>query len=132
MYEMKPEYYTGIAVIDKEHERLFELAEETYELLNNGILQNKTESLMTLISELIDYTRKHFSHEELYMKSIQYAHIEEHAAQHRQFEESLLQFDLDAIEDDFEGQNEAIENLLDFLANWLINHILKVDKLYVQ
>ena len=34
MYEMKPEYYTGIKAIDQEHTRLFELAQETYELMN--------------------------------------------------------------------------------------------------
>lgn len=32
MYEMKPEYYTGIAQIDEEHKKLFEIADEAYEL----------------------------------------------------------------------------------------------------
>ena len=30
MFEMKPEYYTGIEKIYQEHARLFELAQETY------------------------------------------------------------------------------------------------------
>ena len=46
MFEMKPEYYTGIEKIDQEHARLFELAQETYELLNNDILQDKSDSLL--------------------------------------------------------------------------------------
>jgi len=50
MYEMKPEYYTGIEAIDKEHTRLFELAQETHDLLNNEILLDKTDSLTALIS----------------------------------------------------------------------------------
>ena len=29
MYEMKPEYYTGIEAIDQEHSRLFDMAQET-------------------------------------------------------------------------------------------------------
>ena len=53
MYEMKPEYYTGIAAIDQEHTRLFELAEETYQLLNDDFIQDKTDSLIHLISDLI-------------------------------------------------------------------------------
>lgn len=132
MYEMKPEYYTGIEAIDKEHARLFELAGQTYELLNNDILLDKADSITNLISELINYTRTHFSHEEAYMKSIRYPHISAHTQQHRKFEEALLDFDLDSIEDDFDGQNEAVQNLLDFLINWLTNHIMKVDMLYTK
>lgn len=129
MYEIKPEYLTGIEFIDKEHTRLFELADETYEVLHDDISQDKTSDIVRLVSELIDYTRVHFTHEEEYQKSINYPFYEQHAAQHRQFEESLLAIDIDAIEHDLEGQNETVEGILEFLVNWLINHIKKVDGL---
>lgn len=132
MYKMKPEYYTGIMAIDKEHARLFELVQQAHDLLNNDILLDKSDRLTDLISELINYTRTHFSHEEEYMESIHYEQLALHAAQHRKFEESLAEFDLDSLEEDYDGQNEAIQNLLDFLVNWLINHIMKVDMLYVK
>ena len=64
MYEMKPEYYTGVDFVDKEHEKLFDLANEAYDLLFDSFLQDKTDRIIHLISELIDYTRTHFSHEE--------------------------------------------------------------------
>ncbi len=130
MYEMKPEYFTGVDFIDTEHARLFELAQETYDLLQDTF-QYKTDQIIALVSELIDYTRTHFSHEEAYQKEIQYPYIKEHAAQHRQFEDSLMQIDLDNLSDDFDEQNETIENILNFLINWLVNHILKVDMLLV-
>ena len=132
MYKMKPEYYTGILSIDQEHARLFELAQQTHDLLNNDILMDKTDSLTDLISELINYTRTHFSHEEAYMEQIQYPSLSAHMAQHRQFEQRLLEFDMDALEEDFDEQNEAVQNLLDFLVNWLINHIMKVDMRYTE
>ncbi len=132
MYEMKPDYYTGIDFIDKEHTRLFELAQETYDLLQDDFSQDKTSAIVQLVSELIDYTRVHFSHEEAYQKSIDYPYITEHAAQHRQFEDSLSQIDIDALENDLDEQNETVENLLEFLAGWLINHIKKVDMLLVK
>ena len=31
MYEMKPEYYIGIDMIDEEHKQLFKYADEAYE-----------------------------------------------------------------------------------------------------
>ena len=82
-YEMKPEYFTGIAEIDKEHARLFELAQETDDLLEDDLLQDKTEQLVYLVSELINYTRIHFSHEEDYLRSIHYSDFAAHSAQHR-------------------------------------------------
>lgn len=127
MYEMKPEYYTGIEFIDQEHARLFELAQETYDLLYDSLLQDKTDSIAGLVSELIDYTRTHFSHEEAYQKQIGYEHIAEHAAQHRQFEDSLAEIDLDEISNDLEHQEELVENILNFLIDWLTTHIRKVD-----
>lgn len=132
MYEIKPEYLTGIGFMDQEHTRLFEIAEETRELLNDDISQDKSSQIVRLVSELIDYTRVHFSHEEEYQKSIHYPYIAEHAAQHRQFEDSLSKIDVDALENDLEGQNDMVESILEFLVNWLVNHILKVDKLLAQ
>lgn len=132
MYEIKPEYLTGIESIDKEHTRLFDLADETYQILHNDLSQDKTSEIVRLVSELIDYTRVHFSNEEAYQKSIQYPYLAEHAMQHRQFEDSLLAIDIDSLENDLEQQNETVESILEFLVNWLVNHILKVDMLYVN
>ena len=39
MYEMKPEYYIGIDMIDEEHKQLFKYADEAYELLHDALHQ---------------------------------------------------------------------------------------------
>lgn len=41
MYEMKPEYYIGIAMIDEEHKQLFKYADEAYELLHEEFTPDK-------------------------------------------------------------------------------------------
>ncbi len=132
MYEMKPEYYTGIEMIDKEHARLFELVQQTSDLLNDEYLLDKANEIVGLVSELINYTRTHFSHEEEYMEKIGYAGIKDHIPQHRKFEDKLMEIDLEAIENDFEHQDETVEDLLGFLLNWLVDHILYVDMKYVK
>ena len=131
MYEMKPEYYTGIESIDQEHSRLFELAQETLDLLTDDLVYDKTEKLNSLISELIDYTKTHFAHEEAFMKSIHYAEIDSHMILHRKFEDNLMQFDPDLLEDT-DSQNEVVEKLLGFLITWLIDHIQRVDMVYAN
>jgi len=56
MYEMKPEYFTGIDFIDKEHARLFAIADEAYQLLKNEFIPDKYDHIMNLVNELKDYT----------------------------------------------------------------------------
>ena len=36
MYEMKPEYYIGIDMIDEEHKQLFKYADEAYEQIGRA------------------------------------------------------------------------------------------------
>ena len=127
MYKLKPEYYIGIEEIDKEHEHLFDLADATYELLHNDIWMDKSDEIVRLQSELIDYTRQHFAHEEAYMKSIHYSDYEEHIAEHRQFEIMLSDMDVEKLEEDVSKQGEAIEHLLEFLVSWLKQHIQVQD-----
>lgn len=127
MYEMKPEYYTGIEAIDKEHERLFELAEKTYQLLKAEFIPDKYDNIKDVLLELRAYTSTHFAHEEAYMESINYKRLTPQKIQHRAFVKKLEELDLeDMIEDNPE---ETIGKILEFLTDWLVHHILDNDKL---
>lgn len=128
MYEMKEEYKTGIQMIDDEHTRLFELAEAAYQLLQEEFLTDKYDQIKAIFDELTDYTKKHFSDEEEYMESIDYQAIFIQRAQHKQFVQRLEEVDLENEED----QDAVIAELLEFLTDWLINHIVKMDKLIAE
>ena len=126
MYEMKDEYRTGIELIDEEHTHLFELVEEAYQLLKQEFVSDKYDQMTSILQELKDYTVKHFSDEEEYMEKIDYPALFIQRAQHKVFVkklEEVNEMDLD------ENQDEVIEDLLSFLTDWLINHIMKMDKL---
>lgn len=127
MYEMKQEYYTGIEAIDKEHERLFELAEQTYQSLKAEFIPDKYDNIKDVLNELRDYTATHFAHEEEYMQSIGYKRITPQKIEHRAFVKKLSEMDIDEmIEDDPEG---TIGEILEYLTNWLVHHILEKDKM---
>lgn len=126
MYEMKPEYYTGIDFIDQEHARLFEIANEGYELLMNQFIPDKYDYIVRVIEQLKDYTKYHFQHEEEYMDSIGYKRILSQKVAHNDFIDKLEEFDLDRID---EEQKASLLELLEFLNTWLIEHIFKKDKL---
>lgn len=126
MYEMKPEYFTGITFIDEEHARLFEIANEAYDLLMNQFIPDKYDYIMQVLNDLKDYTKYHFGHEEEYMESIGYKRILSQKVEHAEFIEKL-----DALSDDTvdENQKVALLELLDFLNTWLVEHISKKDKM---
>lgn len=125
MYEMKDEYLTGIEAIDKEHRRLFEIAEELYQLCQNELVYDKYDQLVAVFNELKDYTHLHFAHEEEYMESIQYKKLFTQKIQHNAFCEKLDSLSLDEMD---ENQSKTIEDLLTFVTDWLVHHILETDK----
>lgn len=129
MFDMNPDYYhIGIAEIDQEHDRLFELANQAYALLHDEKLQDKRQNIIHIMSELVTYARTHFSHEEAYMLKIGYANRESHIAQHRQFEAKLSEIDFNVLEaSTIYDQLDVLKDLLDFLGDWLINHIISED-----
>ncbi|MGL5260598.1 MAG: bacteriohemerythrin [Lachnospiraceae bacterium] len=126
MYKMKNEFLTGIEQIDEEHAKLFKYANEAYFLLKDKFSSDKYDEIKNILEELKDYTKIHFSNEETYMESIQYDRIDIQKEQHIQFIEKLEDFEFIDID---ENQEEVIYEMLEFLNDWLISHILKEDKL---
>lgn len=129
MYEMKPEYYTGIEFIDQEHAKLFSIANEAYELLMNQFIPDKYDYIIEVVQQLKDYTKFHFSHEEEYMVSIGYKRLLSQKVDHADFIEKLDSFNLELID---ENQKGALLELIEFLNEWLIGHIYKKDKLIAE
>lgn len=123
---MKPEYYTGINMIDEEHKQLFKYADEAYELLHDEFIPDKYDRIDSILEKLRDYTVKHFADEEQYMESINYKKIFTQKVQHQEFIEKLDEF-MEQHNDEVEDQDEQITGILKYLTEWLINHILYVD-----
>lgn len=118
-------YLTGIALIDKEHKELFRIIGEVQHAISDEFLYDKYDEIVRLLEELKDYTKFHFQDEELYMESIHYDGLEAQKRAHDAFVTRLEEMDLEHID---ENQQETLEELLEFLTQWLVNHILNSDK----
>ena len=129
MYEMKQEYYTGIDFIDEEHKKLFEIANTVYELLTNEFIPDKYDYIMEIVNELKDYAKYHFKHEEEYMRIINYKKFLSHKVVHDDFIEKISEYDEHIVD---ENQKETLLELLEFLTDWLVDHILMQDKAIVD
>ena len=60
------------------------------------------------------------------MRKIGYEGLARQEILHQHFIDKLNELDLNDVD---ENQEAYLYDFLDFLQNWLINHILKVDKL---
>ncbi|MDE6318172.1 MAG: hemerythrin family protein, partial [Lachnospiraceae bacterium] len=78
-----------------------------------------------LMGELKEYTKFHFQDEEIYMESIHYEGLKAQKRAHEAFVSRLEEMDLDQID---ENQQETLEDMMEFLTEWLVNHILHSDK----
>lgn len=129
LIKWKEEYKIGIDHIDKQHQKLFEIANTAYELLKNEFYYDKFDKIIEILAELRDYAIYHFKSEEEYMLSINYKGYFSQKKAHDSFVEKINSVELDAID---ENQDQYILELLDFIVNWISDHILGSDKLIVS
>ncbi|MBR5597578.1 MAG: bacteriohemerythrin [Lachnospiraceae bacterium] len=119
------EYHTGIAIVDEEHQQLFDIIRRANDLITEELLHDKYDEIMSVLGELREYTIKHFSDEEEYMESIAYEGLPAQKKAHEMFVDRLNDINLDDMDD---NQQQYLIELVDFLLMWLVNHILKMDK----
>lgn len=126
MYEFKEAFKIGIEQIDAEHRRLFEIADQLYMLMVDEFIPDKYDYILEVLNELKDYAATHFKHEEEYMMKIRHRKLFSQKAEHDEFIAKVSEYDFNKID---ENQRQVILELLEFLNDWLIHHILESDKL---
>ncbi|NLW90156.1 MAG: hemerythrin family protein [Syntrophomonadaceae bacterium] len=125
MFEWKNDYSIGVDEIDKQHQKLFEIANRAYSLMKNDLITDKYDQLIDIFAELLDYTEYHFGFEEKYMTSIGYKKFLSHKVIHDDFVEKVKSIDLRQVDED---QDKHLMDILDFIVNWISEHILIQDK----
>ncbi len=90
--------------------------------------QRAAEFLNGLVDALIDYTAKHFKDEEGVMTKAGYPDI----IKHKQIHKELVGKVLDVQKKLKSGEAAVGVELLEFLKDWLVNHIKGTDKKYGQ
>lgn len=129
MIKWKDEYSIGVETIDEQHQKLFEIANRAYALLKNELLLDKYDRIVDIFGELKEYTEYHFRFEQEYMASIGYRKMLSHKVVHDDFVEKIKGINLDKMD---EEQDQYLMELLDFVVQWIEQHILGMDKKIVQ
>jgi hemerythrin-like metal-binding protein len=115
-------YSVKVNQMDQEHQRLIDIINNLYAAMRSG---RSTEAIGSILDELVAYTKTHFTHEEQLMQQANYGGL---ADQKRAHEALVSQ--LNEILDKYRSGTALGQEIMNFLKNWLINHIQGMDKQY--
>jgi hemerythrin-like metal-binding protein len=116
-------YSVGVKTLDSQHTVLFGLLNDLHAAMLKGQAQSLTGPLLR---KLVDYTHTHFAAEERMLTEARYPGLADHKIKHRE----LIQ-KVEGYAARFEkGEITLNLHLMNFLRDWLTNHIQKTDREY--
>jgi len=116
-------YSVNISEIDSQHKKLIELINQLHEAMRVG---KGKDILGKILGELVNYTVYHFGTEEKLFNKYGYHEFVKHKKQH----DDLTGQVRDTADKFGKGDNIITVEVMNFLKNWLNDHILASDKKY--
>ena len=117
------ELSVGIGIIDNQHKGLVDLINE----LNAAMRQRRSDAVLVgVLERLKQYTVKHFATEEEFFDKFGYPDAPAHKKAHRDLVEKVLAFEAELKS----GRAKVTMEIMRFLKDWLVGHIMGTDKRY--
>ena len=116
-------YSVGFELFDSQHKQLIEMINELYASFLSGEAHKKAAEI---VSEMVKYTDYHFKSEEKYFDKYHYPFTEEHKEIHKSFVNKAVELK-EGLES---GKVTVSYDIMNFLRQWLIEHIMGEDKKY--
>lgn len=113
----------SVKELDKQHQKLFDMINSLYEAMKTG---KGRDVLGGIFESLLDYTSVHFKNEEVLFDQYNYPDKANHKAAHKAFIEKVT-----GLYSKFKGGDTLVSvDVLNLLKDWLVEHIMKIDKNY--
>jgi hemerythrin-like metal-binding protein len=118
-------YSVKVGSIDADHKKLVEILNSLFTAMSKG---EGSKMISDLVKELHRYTIYHFSREEAFFRITGYPNAQKHIEEHKQFIGKVKEFQ-EMVD---KGKNDFSPNMLAFLKEWILNHIMVTDKAYSE
>jgi hemerythrin-like metal-binding protein len=115
-------YSVKIKEMDNQHKKLIDLINTLHDAMKVG---KGKEAVGEISTALVDYTKRHFSAEEMLMKLHDYPGYEDQKRAHMQLVSQIA-----VIQKKYEDGTVLSQDVITFLKNWLVNHIQGMDQKY--
>jgi len=118
-FEWTDSLLVGIKTIDDQHKQLVDMVNTLHHAVEEP---GQSCPAPELVARLKAYAAEHFHIEEGYMQAFAYPEFEAHMQEHQSFSDAVQTF-----EDNCARGSANASEVLDFLKQWLTEHILGVD-----
>ena len=115
-------YSVNNETIDKEHKELFDIAQEAFGYVEE---KDKTRKIKEIVTDLYDYMKTHFLHEEKFMQEINYPKLEEHKKLHRGIILKINEFVKQLPTMNISDFEKELAKIIDIS---LVHHIIQEDR----
>ena len=115
-------YSVNNEIIDKEHKELFNIAQEAFAYVEE---KDKTKKIKEIVTDLYDYMKTHFSHEEKFMQDINYPKSEEHKKLHREIILKINEYVKQLPTMNISDFEKELAKIIDIS---LVHHIIQEDR----
>lgn len=123
LFEWTDKIAVGVNVFDNQHKQLIAIINELHEAMKE---RRAKDVLSGIFLKLETYTKTHFNHEITVLKSSGYPDLPEHETQHKLLIEKLVE-----LRQKFDSGSLFVSTeTMNFLKDWLVNHIMGHDKKY--
>lgn len=113
----------GVERIDKQHRQLIDLLNALHsEMLAGRGLQ----AVLEVLDNLVEYTKTHFAAEESMFRNHGYPQAQAHKQQHDELTDKAIALHREVSS----GRATLTLPTMNFLKDWLSNHILRTDMAY--
>ena len=121
----KDEYNLGIHSIDVQHRALIDIINACAGEAECELSPTRTGDMLARIDR---HAREHFAYEEEFFVKYNYSDALSHHREHEAFLDKITEFRqrIDA------GEAVAFTDILEYLEQWFLHHVLVIDKRYVD
>ena len=100
-----------------------------YEVITKGMMMDEgKEAIGSALESLVGYTKTHFGYEERMFNQYKYPDTKAHMQKHKKLVSQVMEF-----YENFQSGDAVVDNeLLAFLKDWLVTHIMGTDKEYTS
>jgi len=120
-------YSMGVKIVDDQHKGLLNFVND---LFNHATGNEEEERVYfnKVINGALQYVKMHFSTEEKLMTLNSFPGYAEHKKAHDDFKLMVIK----SVKDFDSGEHLVLEKFANFLKDWILTHIAKVDKQYAD
>lgn len=125
LIQWSDDYSVGVSILDEQHKSIIRMVNKIHAYITSGA---SSEEISEILNQMTQYAMNHFRTEEDYMKLFEYPEFELHRKEHMEYWKKTALFANEAMS----GNKEVLGDILSFLIDWWMDHILRTDLRYKE